>query len=276
MQNEADFYRTNDTQSSGNGSAPRRNLGHIAAVVAGVTIAGYGVRKKSPAIVALGLAGGGALFFRRELGKLAGNTISSLGTSTDDAVAREYHVEKSIVINQTPEALYKFWRDLENLPRFIENLESVNPLDERRSHWVVKGPGNTTVEWDAEIFNEKENELIAWRSLAGRAEVTNAGSIHFEKAPDGRGSKVSVTLNYNPPGGKPAVLLAKLFGDEPGQLIELNLRRLKRLVETGEIPTIEGQSSGRVADSEPKRKENKVASKTPVKALAAGASEEVA
>jgi uncharacterized membrane protein len=131
------------------------------------------------------------------------------------------------------------------------------------------------VEWDAEIFNEKENELIAWRSLPGRAEVTNAGSVHFENAPDGRGTKLSVTLNYNPPGGKAGVLLAKLFGDEPGQLVELNLRRLKRLVETGEISTIEGQPSGR-AESEPARKENKFASKTPVKALAANASEEVA
>ncbi len=185
-------------------------------------------------------------------------------------------MEKSITINQTPESLYKFWRDLENLPRFIEKLESVTPLDERRSHWVVKGPGNTTVEWDAEISNEKENELIAWRSLPGRAEVTNAGSIRFEPAPDGRGTKLSVTVNYNPPGGAAGLLVAKLFGEEPGQLIDLNLRRLKRLVETGEIPTIEGQTSGRVPDSEPRRKENQVASKTAGNALSLNASQGVA
>lgn len=274
MYSEAAFDSANNRQSLPNGSINRGRIADIAATVAGATIVGYGVRKKSPAIVALGLAGG-ALLYRSALRKLAANTIGSSRTSTGDDVARDYHVEKSIVINQTPESLYKFWRDLENLPRFIENLESVNPLDERRSHWVVKAPGNTRVEWDAEIFNEKENELIAWRSLPGRAEVTNAGSVHFENAPDGRGTKLSVTLNYNPPGGKAGVLLAKLFGDEPGQLVELNLRRLKRLVETGEIPTIEGQPSGRAA-SEPARKENKFASKTPVKALAANASEEVA
>ncbi|HBB86251.1 MAG TPA: cyclase [Blastocatellia bacterium] len=274
MYSEAAFESANDRQSLRNDSTNRGKIENIAAAVAGATIVGYGVRKKSPALIALGLAGS-ALFYRGSLSKLATKTIG-LGTSAADDVAREYHVEKSIVINQAPEGLYQFWRDLENLPRFIENLESVNPLDERRSHWVVKGPGDTRVEWDAEIFNEKENELIAWRSLPGRAEVTNAGSVHFENAPDGRGTKLSVTLNYNPPGGKAGVLLAKLFGDEPGQLVELNLRRLKRLIETGEIPTIEGQPSGRSADSEPKRKENKFASKTPVKALSASASEEVA
>ncbi|MGI8838716.1 MAG: SRPBCC family protein [Pyrinomonadaceae bacterium] len=247
---------------------------NIAAVVAGATVVGYGVRKQSPVIIALGLVGAGALLCRGTLRKLASNTMG-LRTSTAEDVARDYHIEKSITINETPEGLYKFWRDLENLPRFIENLESVTPLDERRSHWVVKGPANSTVEWDAEIFNEKENELIAWRSLSG-SEVTNAGSVHFEPAPDGRGTKLSVTVNYNPPGGKAGVFLAKLFGEEPGQLIDLNLRRLKRLVETGEIPTIEGQTSGRLQEPEPERKENKFASKTPVKALTRNASEGVA
>ncbi|MFN2498264.1 MAG: SRPBCC family protein [Pyrinomonadaceae bacterium] len=275
------MYRLEQSSASANNKQSSRSRGldlgkieNIVVVVAGATVVGYGVRKQSPAIIALGLIGGGAFLCRNSLGKLA-NTMSLRSSSTED-VARDYHIEKSITINQTPEALYKFWRDLENLPRFIENLESVKPLDDRRSHWVVKGPGNTTVEWDAEIINEKENELIAWRSLPERAEVTNAGSIHFERAPDGRGTKVSVTVNYNPPGGAVGLLVAKLFGEEPGQLIDLNLRRLKRLVETGEIPTIEGQTSGRLQEPEPERKENKFASKTPVKALARNASEGVA
>jgi uncharacterized membrane protein len=155
----------------------------------------------------------------------------------------------------------------------MENLESVTKLDETRSHWVAKGPGGKQVEWDAEIYNEKENELIAWRSLPG-SDVTNAGSVHFEEAP-GHGTYVKVVLNYNPPGGKAASLLAKLFGKEPGQLIEQNLRRLKQLVETCEIPTTEGQSSGRQQQSEStgERKQNKLASKTPVGNLARAARE---
>ena len=158
----------------------------------------------------------------------------------------------------------------------MENLESVTQLGENRSHWVATGPGGKKVEWDAEIYNEKEGELIAWRSLSG-ADVTNAGSVHFEPAPDGRGTYLKVTLNYNPPGGKAAALFAKLFGSEPGQLVEHNLKRLKQLVETGEIATTEGQSSGRESyeESSEERKANKLAS-TSTGDLAAAAQKGVA
>src|SRR5256885_3328143 len=113
MYNEVGGARPNYRQSSRNGNVNIRKIGNIASAIAGATVIGYGVKKKSPAIVALGLAGG-ALLCRGSLSKLATKTVG-LGTSTADDVAREYHVEKSILINQTPEALYKFWRDLENL-----------------------------------------------------------------------------------------------------------------------------------------------------------------
>ncbi len=103
-----------------------------------------------------------------------------------------------------------------------------------------------TVEWDAEIINEKENEMIAWRSLEG-ADVDNAGSVHFEKAPNGRGTVVKVSLKYDPPAGVIGAAVAKLFGEEPSQQIQEDLRRFKQLMEAGEIPTTEGQSSGRAA-----------------------------
>jgi uncharacterized membrane protein len=204
----------------------------------------------------------------------------AFGVNTADGseeVARDVHIEKSITINRSPQELYKFWRDFENLPRFMENLESVTRLDDQRSHWVANGPGDKKVEWDAEIYNEKEGELIAWRSLPG-SDLTNAGSVHFEPAPDGRGTYLKVTLNYNPPGGKAAALFAKLFGKEPGQLVEHNLKRLKQFIETGEIPTTEGQASGRAKNTATtnQRKQDKLASKTPVRSMAASASEEVA
>lgn len=159
----------------------------------------------------------------------------------------------------------------------MEGLQSVTRLDDKTSHWVAIGPGGKKVEWDAEIYNEKEGELIAWRSLSG-SDITNAGSIHFEEAPGGRGTYVKVVLNYNPPGGKAAALFAKLFGQEPGQLVEHNLKRLKQLIETGEIPTTEGQSSGRMKETSgaEERKANKLASKTPATRLPLAASEEVA
>jgi len=108
---------------------------------------------------------------------------------------------------------------------------------------VAKGPGGTTVEWDAEVFNEKENELIAWRSLEG-ADVDNAGSVHFKPAPAGRGTEVRIVLKYDAPAGIVGSVMAKLFGEEPSQQIDEDLRRFKSLMEAGEIPSTEGQPTG--------------------------------
>ncbi|MDQ5844195.1 MAG: SRPBCC family protein [Acidobacteriota bacterium] len=266
-------------QTKGNGT----NVGkieRIASAVGGGALIGYAIKTRSKTGVLLGLLGASLLYRgasgQCELYRVAG--INTAGNADDDtAVARDVHVEKTIAINSTPRDLYNFWRDLENLPRFMENLESVTQLDGNRSHWVAIGPGGKKIEWDAEIYNEKEGELIAWRSLPG-ADITNAGSVHFEEAPGGRTAYVRVTLNYNPPGGKAAALFAKLFGQEPGQLVEHNLKRLKQLIETGEIPTTEGQPSGRMPESSSgqrdasgERKAHKVATKTPATNLSRAA-----
>src|SRR4051794_9775215 len=115
--------------------------------------------------------------------------------------ARDVHVETAIAISKTPEELYTFWRDLTNLPLFMRNVESVTDLGGGKSHWVAKGIGGRRVEWDAEIYNDVANETIAWRSLED-ADVVNAGAVNFKKAPEGHGTYVNVTVNYNPPAGK--------------------------------------------------------------------------
>lgn len=263
---------------NGNTNNTKVNVGRIervASAVGGGALVGYAITNRTKTGIALGLLGAG-LLYRGATGQCEAYRslgINTAKTGSPEDVAREVHIEKSVTISSTPKELFRIWRDFENLPQFMENLESVTKLDETRSHWVANGPGGKKVEWDAEIYNEKENEMIAWRSLPG-ADVTNAGSVHFEEAP-GHGTYVKVVLNYNPPGGKAASLLAKLFGKEPGQLIEQNLRRLKQLVETCEIPTTEGQPSGRQQQSEStgERKQNKLASKTPVGNLARAAKE---
>jgi uncharacterized membrane protein len=152
---------------------------------------------------------------------------------TEGDVARDVHIETSIAIDKSPEELYAFWRDFANLPLFMRNLDSVTQLDATRSHWIATGPAGTYVEWDAEIYNEKENELIAWRSLEN-ADVINAGSVRFQAGPQGHGTFVRVTVNYNPPAGAIGASLAKLLGAEPEQLIKEDLRRLKQIMEAGE------------------------------------------
>lgn len=252
----------------------------LVCAIAGGAMAAYGLRRRSASGLILTLAGA-ALVHRGGTGHC--NTYQALGISTDHSsdhkgsergadVARDVHVEKSIIIDKSPDELYSFWRDFENLPRFMDHLESVNSVGFNRWHWVAKGPVGTRPEWDAEIYNEKPNELIAWRSLAGT--VTNAGSVHFEPAPGERGTQVKVVLNYNAPGGKVSALLAKLFGQEPGQMIEGDLRRLKQILETEEIASVEGQTSGRDAvksstDAESSH-ESTSASMTPAGNLAAG------
>jgi uncharacterized membrane protein len=140
--------------------------------------------------------------------------------------------------------VYRFWRDFANLPRFMKHLESVQVVDETRSHWVAKGPAGRRVEWDAVVHNEVENERIAWRSLPG-SDVDNAGTVWFKDAPGDRGTEVRVELQYNPPGGALGAVFAWLWGEEPGVQIQDDLHRLKALLEAGEIVTTEGQPSGR-------------------------------
>lgn len=153
-------------------------------------------------------------------------------------------VREMITIAVTPEECYRLWRDVENLPRFMTHLESVQKKDDRTSHWVVKAPGGGTAEWDSEITADEPNAMLAWRSLPG-ADVENSGSVRFEAAPGGRGTTVRVEMSYVPPAGKLGAVVAKVSGEEPRQQVREDLRRFKQLLETGEITTTQGQPSGK-------------------------------
>ena len=152
-------------------------------------------------------------------------------------------MEESVIINRPLSELYRFWRNFENLPTFMNHLELVAMRDEGISHWVAKGPAGMYVEWDARIINEVQNKVIGWQSLEGST-IATAGSVHFDQ--DSHGTRVIVHLQYNPPGGRLGAAVAKLFGEEPNQTIREDLRRFKQLMETGEIPTTQGQPSGRI------------------------------
>ena len=193
------------------------------------------------------LVTGGLILVGAGLAYAAVRIIRGADEATD--VARDVHIETSITIDRSPAELYAFWRDFKNLPLFMRNLESVTELDQTKSHWVARGVGGARVEWDAEIYNEKENELIAWRSLEN-ADVVNAGSVRFQKGPEGHGTYVRVIMNYNPPAGKVGTTIAQLLGVEPKQLIKEDLRRFKQLMEA-EIAMVAGQSSGRAEDAQP-------------------------
>lgn len=141
---------------------------------------------------------------------------------------------KTVVVNRPVEEVYDFWRNFENFPRFMIHLKDVRTVGSGRSHWVAMGLGGTSVEWDAEVTQERPNELIAWRSLPG-ADVENEGSVRFERAPGGRGTLVRVNLRYDPPAGALGKAVATLTNAEPGQQVSGDLRRFKQLMETGEV-----------------------------------------
>lgn len=155
--------------------------------------------------------------------------------------ARGIHVEEAVTINRPVHEVFRFWRNFENLPRFMKHLESVSQREEGVSHWVARGPAGTRVEWDARIINEIEDKLIGWQSLEGSM-VSTAGSVNFREG--SRGTEVRVNLQYNPPAGRLGATVAWLLGEEPSLQIREDLRRFRQLLETGEIPTIDGQPRG--------------------------------
>jgi uncharacterized membrane protein len=165
---------------------------------------------------------------------------------TNVAVPHEQgiHVVKTVTVDRPVEEVYHFWRNFENLPRFMKHLEAVRVKDSVHSHWVAKAPMGANVEWDAEIINEIPYEVIGWRSMAN-ADIANAGSVRFSPAPGGQGTEVRVTLEYVPPAGIVGMAIAKLLGEEPSIQIEEDLNRFKQLMETGEVTTTDEQTSGR-------------------------------
>ncbi|HSK09049.1 MAG TPA: SRPBCC family protein [Vicinamibacterales bacterium] len=202
--------------------------------VAAITLALYGIRRRGGAGVALAAAGG--FFAVRALTgfcpvyRWAGATRNTASTKEALGGSRGIHVLETVTIARPVADVYRFWRDLSNLPRFMRHLQSVT-TDGVRSHWVARGPLNTTIEWDAEINHEEENKVIGWRTLEG-ARVVHAGSVTFNEMPGG-GAQVRVKLQYQPPAGRLGGAVARLLGDDPSRQIREDLQRVKGLLETG-------------------------------------------
>ena len=214
----------------------------VASAVAGAALMIFSLRRGRAARLLMPLSGN--LIVRGITGHCAVNRAigrnSALREPTVSPVAsvgrgQGIKVERSLVINRPADELYAFWRNFENLPRFMDHLESVTVLTPGRSRWTARAPAGSRVSWDAEIHNEIPDRLIAWRSLPG-ADVPNAGSVHFTPVRGGGRTEVRVVLSYEPPGGRLGAAVAKLFGREPDQQVDEDLRRFKQVMESGEVP----------------------------------------
>jgi uncharacterized membrane protein len=211
-------------------------------------------------VMDLALLGAGFASRRAHRGRLAAAAAGVLGVSVVDALCAErltglsrlsvryekdgaLRVRRRVTVDRPAEALYRFWGDFTNLPRFMDRVESVQVSGDRRTHWRVKGPGGLTVEWDAEVTEERPHELIAWRSL-DRLPFQHGGIVRFEPAPGGRGTVVTVEMRYTPPGGVLTAAAAKLIGYAPEQQLQEDLRRFKQLMETGQIVSAAAETMG--------------------------------
>ena len=205
----------------------------IGSVAAGAGLVLYGASRKSLGGILIALLGG-ALIRRGVTGhcdmyEKLGLNSSQLNTETGVPGNKGIKVTRTITVDRAPQDVYRFWRNLENLPKFMEHVQSIRVIDDRRSHWVVKGPAGSDVEWTAQILTDRENSLISWESLPG-AEVQNAGSVRFEPVNNGLSTEVKVSMQYLPPAGVIGATVAKLFGEAPDQQLEEDLERFKELL----------------------------------------------
>jgi uncharacterized membrane protein len=200
----------------------------------------YGLRRSLGPLALL--AGGGALIYRGLTGHCAVYNALQLST-TSDATGPDRSLEAALTVHKPAADVYRFWRRLENHPRFATHLESVVSTGEKRSHWVAQTPMQQSIEWDAEIIEERENALLSWRSLPG-ADIENAGTVRFRELPNGRGTEVRLRLQYSPPAGRAGRAAARLFKSLTAQQLQEDLRRCKQIIEAGEAPTVANQPAG--------------------------------
>ena len=227
-------------------------------VVGGGALAAYGLRRRglpgmTLALIGLELLRRGTTGHCHLYSALGLTSANADGSSTLPHRARDVtgraatvnarkavKIERSVSVQGNPAELFSIWRDFSNLPRFMTHIESVERVDEMHSHWVARGPGGRTIEWDAEIVNEIPGELVAWKTV-GDPDVAHAGSVHFRRVPAKRDTEVRLVLDYEPPAFATIGAIAKLFGHVPDTLIRDDLRRFKQLVESGELATAEAR-----------------------------------
>jgi uncharacterized membrane protein len=209
-----------------------REFERWASLAAATAVMAYGFSRRNFPGVALAAVAATPFAYRTLVGKWPFENGSTRTALSGD---RGIHVREAVRLEKPISEVYAFWRQLENLPRVLSHLEQVTELGNGRSHWIARGPVDVSVEWDAEIINEVENKVIGWRSLPD-SDVVTAGSVNFKPVRDGRATEIAVHLQYEPPAGRAGAFLARIFGREPSQTIREDLRRLKQVLEAGEIP----------------------------------------
>ena len=222
-----------DASSRSTGSGAARGL----ALAAGVAIVGFAVSRWAKDARARGVESDFVDDAPVTTGR--GARRRSAGRGDENAI-----VTRSVTINRPRSDVYAFWRDFSNLALVMENIERIDVIDEKRSHWVVKAPAGRTVEWDAVVTEDVLERVIAWEAAPG-ASVRNSGKVEFIDAAPGRGTMVRATIAYDPPAGVVGEWVAKFLQREPNLQARRDLRRVKQFLETGEVTSSASPSARR-------------------------------
>jgi uncharacterized membrane protein len=216
----------------------------------GMAIAHRGGRRRQRLVVVTGVVAGiTVLDLLTAVQAPRAKEIGSVSAVRGSRKGGSMELRATTTIRKPAPEVFAFWRDLENLPAFMAHLEEVRATGDRTSHWSAGAPFGKNVAWDAEIIDEVPGEKIAWHST-GNADVPNAGTVRFVPAPDGVSTEVHVVLVYDIPGGAVGKAVARYFGEEPHQQLDDDLRRLKQVLETGEVVRSDGAPWGKRARKE--------------------------
>ena len=213
------------------------SVDRIASLIVGGTLVVLGWRRRSPANIGAMVSGGILIYWGVTGDSRLCRIIGYKGPHTRSGVASVHHnravrIEKAVTVKGPVDDIYRVWRNPESMPCFVDHLKSVRAVTDSRSHWVVRGPAGSEIEWESEIYNEKKNESFAWHSLLN-ADVNNAGSVHFRSIPGSDQTEVRVVLSYEPPGGTLGSRIAKLLGADPEMQLEMDLLNFKQFFEAG-------------------------------------------
>jgi len=228
----------------------RINVGPTERVLSGglgAALAAYGLSRGTFTGLALAVIGG-SLVYRGATGHCSLYSALDLDSAHDGhsvtTLYKGVNVKETVTVDRSPDDCYAHWRKFENLPTFMSHMKSVRETSPTRSHWEVEAPAGLTVGWDAEIFNDRPGELIAWRSVEN-ADVKNAGTVSFREAQGGRGTEIVVQLSYSPTGGKLGAWAATALGQDPSAEVRDDLQRFKLIMEKGGVSAAPGAATHR-------------------------------
>jgi uncharacterized membrane protein len=235
------------SNTSGNARVNVGNFERVLSLVGGGALVFYGLRRSLSSLALM--LGGGALIYRGFTGYSV--VYEALGVSTANAdTGPGVLLESTVTVNRPIAEVYRFWRQVENHPRFMTHLESAASTSDKRSHWMARGPLHMPLAWDADLIEERPNTLLVWRSVPG-ADIDAMGTVRLRELPDGRGTEVRLRLEYVPPGGVAGVALAKLLQTLTGQQLKEDLRCFKQIIEAGEAPTASPRQESHLGSYQP-------------------------